>query len=147
MSTSPKRPMSPDEIEAVKMLRGVSYPIATFDKKLGATVQLLISYPPPVCDCGVEARLSTMPHEPSCPVSKAEAFVPMIPEKMVPQLWRLVCRYRRQIRHPERVKYIRMAEVLQTKNPKKRAEGLKILKRREKDRAKRAAKKAKAVSA
>jgi hypothetical protein len=48
-------------------------------------------------------------HKKDCPCA-ATPWVPMIFEKMVPQLWRLIFRYRRQIKHPDRQRYLMMAE-------------------------------------
>lgn len=72
--------MTPEEITAATMLRGVTYPTACWDKKFAATVQRHLELTPP-----------------------------MIGEKMVPQLWRLLYRYRRQIKHPERQRYLKLA--------------------------------------
>lgn len=72
--------MTEEEITAATMLRGVTYPTASWDKRFAATIQIHLAMTPP-----------------------------MIGEKMVPQLWRLLLRYRRQIRHPEREKYIKLA--------------------------------------
>lgn len=39
MSASPKRPMSNDEAEAIAMLRGVTFPVASYDKRFAAHLQ------------------------------------------------------------------------------------------------------------
>ena len=80
---SPKRPMTVEEIEATKLLAGVTYPIASWDKRFGGHLQWAIQQTPP-----------------------------MISERAVAQLWRMVLRYRRQLPTQIRVKYVRIAEGL-----------------------------------
>lgn len=80
---SPKRPMTVEEIEATKLLAGVTYPIASWDKRFGGHLQWAIQQEPP-----------------------------MISERAVAQLWRMVLRYRRQLPTQIRVKYVHIAEGL-----------------------------------
>lgn len=85
---SPKRPMTPEEIEAIGFLKGVTYPTASFDKRFAATLHRYAAMTPP-----------------------------MIGEKMAPQMWRLFIRYRRQYREKDpsgvrRIPLFRIAEQL-----------------------------------
>lgn len=81
MSASPKRPMTEEEVVAATMLQHVNAPPASWDKRAIATIRFSLTLTPP-----------------------------LIGEKMVPQLWRLLYRYRRQLKHPKRAFFLKMAE-------------------------------------
>lgn len=87
-AASPKRPMTPEEIEAIDFLKGVRFPVASFDKRFASTLYRYAAMTPPI-----------------------------IGEKMAPQLWRLFIRYRRQYRAKDpkgtrRIPLFRIAEQL-----------------------------------
>ena len=75
-----KRPMTPDELVALRMLDQVVFPPETFDKRFANHLK----------------KLRDEGH-------------PAIEESFVPPFWSLLIRYQRQIRHPQRLKYLRMA--------------------------------------
>ena len=124
---SPKRPMTPDELVAISMLKGVSFGSgAMYDRRMTSHLFAAITPPQPAeCNCGLSVKSHegefpeierTVPqrteHLADCAVYDHVKWKPMITERMAPQLWRILRRYRRQLKHPERVKYIRMAEKL-----------------------------------
>ena len=82
MSASPKRPITDDEREACNLLRGVSMPPASWDKRFNRDV--------------LATALETG----------------MIGEKSAPQLWRLLIRYRRQWESQRKSELLAMAEKL-----------------------------------
>jgi hypothetical protein len=119
--------MTQDELIAVGMLRGVSFGTGSpYDRRAASHLFSLVEPPKQVeCNCGLDVprdnpKTLEFPsiaeqrtaHLESCPVVIASKWQPMITEKMAPQLWRILFRYRRQIKHPERVKYLLMAEKL-----------------------------------
>lgn len=116
-SKSPKRPMTPDELTAIGMLKGVTFAVASWDKRASAHLFSAATPPAPAkCHCNLTPdntlfAVNVPQHDKDCP-TLAPPWQPMISEKMAPQLWRILFRYRRQIRHPERVKFLRMAEKL-----------------------------------
>lgn len=87
----PHRPMTPDEREAIRMLSGVKFPHLTHDERIGSHLQKL-----------------------------AAAADPVITEPNARQAWLLLRRYQRQIRHPQRLRFLRLADKLCI--PRKRLE-------------------------
>lgn len=90
MRSSPiPRPMTPDELTAIEILRGVEFPHgALYDRKLASHLFNAV----------LVARVAN--EEPS------------ITQKTACKLWRLIARYRRHVKIPQRAKFIRMAEKL-----------------------------------
>lgn len=84
----PHRPTTPDEAIAIKLLGGVRFPTACWDKYFTRNM------------------------------SSAD----QITEGQVPQLWRLLRRYRRQWRHPERERLLQLADQLAAPDLRKLAQ-------------------------
>lgn len=82
MGASPKRPLTTDEAEAIRMLRPVSFPVGSWDKRFAHGV--------------LNFALSTGE----------------IGEASVPQLWRIFIRYRRQTSGPRKAILLANAENL-----------------------------------
>ncbi len=114
--------MTPEELTAIGMLKGVTFAVASWDKRAAANLFAAVERPKSAeCNCspayvthqlhGLDIDQPKPVHNSTCPLVVTD-WQPMISEKMAPQLWRILFRYRRQIKHPERVKYLRMAEKL-----------------------------------
>ena len=83
------RPMTSDEAKALQMLAGIKFPRDTFDCRIATGL------------------LKTL-----------AAGAPAISERQVRSFWLLLIRYQSQIRHPERLRYVRLAAKLSV--PEKR---------------------------
>lgn len=78
------REMTPMEIEAAKLLRSVTFPFASYDKRMASTMFVKLDGPQP----------------------------PQITDKQSLYLWRLIYRYRRQISHPNKRFFLKTAQEL-----------------------------------
>lgn len=78
------RPMTQDEITIIKAMRVVSYPSFTYDNRMGKSFRSRVWDAPPECS-------------------------PIITERESSQLWRLSLRYRRQWKHPEKARLLKLA--------------------------------------
>jgi len=80
---SPTRPMTEEEIFVLKLLAQVKFPFRTMDYRFGNNI-----------------------------VSRLHYKNPMISKREVHAFWRLLWRYRTQIKHPQRAYYFRKATKL-----------------------------------